>query len=119
MWYRCRVERLRVHDFIKDRVREDRAEELKGALKAYQSALEDQANVHADVNLAVLRGAQVVGMTTSGVASKQQLVAALAPKVFFLCVGVGVGWWGFVGRADNLSRTIKHIKYIAISTRML
>lgn len=70
-----------MHEYIRRRIREDRAEELKRALKAYQSALDALANVHADVNLAVLRGAQVVGMTTSGVASKQQLVAALGPKV--------------------------------------
>ena len=48
-----------------------RYEECKKALQA----------VHEDVDLSVLRGAQVVGMTTSGVADKQTLINALAPKV--------------------------------------
>ena len=33
------------------------------------------------MDLRILQAAQVVGMTTSGVAEKQTLIAALAPKV--------------------------------------
>lgn len=38
-----------------------------------------QVNDHRD--LEILRGAEVVGLTTSGLADKQSLIAALAPKV--------------------------------------
>ena len=52
-----------------------RYEELKRELNA----------VLDDVDLSVLRGARVVGMTTSGVADKQNLISALAPKVTDRC----------------------------------
>lgn len=44
-----------------------------------------QVNDHRD--LEILRGAEVVGLTTSGLADKQSLIAALAPKVSFAIVG--------------------------------
>lgn len=37
--------------------------------------------VYADLDMNVLKRAQVVGMTTNAVASKQELVAAIGPKV--------------------------------------
>lgn len=37
--------------------------------------------MHADMDLNLLKSARVVGMTTTGVASKQELVAAIGPKV--------------------------------------
>lgn len=37
--------------------------------------------VYADLDMNVLKRAQVIGMTTNGVASKQELVAAIGPKV--------------------------------------
>ena len=37
--------------------------------------------MYADLDMNVLKRAQVIGMTTNGVASKQQLVAAIGPKV--------------------------------------
>ena len=39
------------------------------------------SSVHADMDLNLLKSARVVGMTTTGVASKQELVAAIGPKV--------------------------------------
>ena len=38
-------------------------------------------SVHADINLAVLKEASIIGMTTSGVAKHQKLITALGPKV--------------------------------------
>lgn len=37
--------------------------------------------MYADLDVNVLKHAQVIGTTTSGVASKQELVAAIGPKV--------------------------------------
>ena len=51
-------------------------------MRAYEGVREEQRRVQADVDLNVLKRARLVGMTTAGVASKQDLVAAMAPKVF-------------------------------------
>lgn len=50
-------------------------------MKEYERIRDDQRRIHADVDLNVLKTARLVGMTTAGVASKQELVAAMAPKV--------------------------------------
>ena len=55
--------------------------DLKQAMSEYESVREEQRRVQADVDLNVLKQARLVGMTTAGVASKQDLVAAMAPKV--------------------------------------
>lgn len=59
-------------------------EELKLAMTEYERVRDEQRRIHADVDLNVLKEARIVGMTTAGVASKQELVAAMAPKVCFL-----------------------------------
>lgn len=51
-------------------------------MRRYEEHKKALMEVYDDVDLSVLRAAQVVGMTTSGVADKQTLIAALAPKVF-------------------------------------
>lgn len=51
----------------------------------YEESKKSLLEVHDDVDLSILRAAQVVGMTTSGVADKQTLIAALAPKVHIHC----------------------------------
>lgn len=56
-------------------------DELKLAMREYERVRDDQRRIHADVDLNVLRGVRLVGMTTAGVASKQELVAAMCPKV--------------------------------------
>lgn len=53
-------------------------------MREFERVRDDQRRIHADVDLNVLRGARLVGMTTAGVASKQELVAAMAPKVLTL-----------------------------------
>lgn len=56
-------------------------------MREYESVRDEQRRIHADVDLNVLKGARLVGMTTAGVANKQDLVAAMAPKVhLFLLV---------------------------------
>ena len=50
-------------------------------MSRYEEHKKALMEVYDDVDLSVLRAAQVVGMTTSGVADKQTLIAALAPKV--------------------------------------
>ena len=50
-------------------------------MRQYEKIRDEQHSTRADVNLNVLKGARLVGMTTAGVASKQELVAAMAPKV--------------------------------------
>ena len=50
-------------------------------MSEYESVREEQRHVQADVDLNILKRARLVGMTTAGVASKQDLVAAMAPKV--------------------------------------
>ena len=51
------------------------------AMREFDKVRNDQRELHADVDLNVLRHARLVGMTTAGVASKQGLIAAMAPKV--------------------------------------
>ena len=48
--------------------------------------------MYADLDMNVLKRAQVIGMTTNGVASKQELVAAIGPKVLsarIYCADIG------------------------------
>ena len=64
-----------------DQVKGEHLEQLQRAVKKFAEVREELRCVYADVDLNVLKGAQVVGMTTNGVASKQELVAAMGPKV--------------------------------------
>ena len=64
-----------------DEVHDEELQKLQRAVKSLANAREDLRCVHADMDLNVLKHAAVVGMTTNGVASKQELVAAMAPKV--------------------------------------
>ena len=50
-------------------------------MSEYEDVKENQRRIHADVDLTVLREARYVDMTTSGVNSKQESVAAMGPKV--------------------------------------
>ena len=48
----------------------------------FAAVREELSSLYADVDLNVLKKAQVVGMTTNGVArSQEDLVAAMSPKV--------------------------------------
>lgn len=64
-----------------DEVRSEQVKKLQRALKKVAEVREELHCVYADMDLNVLKKAQVVGMTTNGVASKQQMVAAMASKV--------------------------------------
>jgi hypothetical protein len=55
--------------------------DLEAATARYEAAQQRLDEAHADVKLNVLRSARVVGMTTTGVASNQRLIAALGPRV--------------------------------------
>lgn len=55
------------------------------AMREYEGIKDEQRRIHADVDLNVVKSARLVGMTTAGVASKQELVAAMAPKVVSQC----------------------------------
>lgn len=61
--------------------RSEQLAQLQRAVKKFAEVREELRCVYADVDLSVLKGAQVVGMTTNGVASKQELVAAMGSKV--------------------------------------
>ena len=64
-----------------DEVRGENLAQLQRAVMKFSEVREELRCVYADVDLNVLKGAQVVGMTTNGVASKQELVAAMGSKV--------------------------------------
>ena len=77
----CSGERQKLYKHWKEELRAGGLGELKHAMQEFERARDDQRRIHADVDLNVLRGARLVGMTTAGVASKQELVAAMCPKV--------------------------------------
>ena len=76
-----RTEREKLYNCWKEQLRSGWHIELKLALRQYERVRDEQRRIHADVDLNVLKGARLVGMTTAGVANKQDLVAAMAPKV--------------------------------------
>lgn len=81
-WYvNCRSERHKLYNHWKAELQTMWLTDLKQAMSEYESVREEQRRVQADVDLNVLKQARLVGMTTAGVASKQALVAAMAPKV--------------------------------------
>ncbi len=83
----CRTEREKLYNCWSEQLRSGWLGELKLAMREYESVRDEQRRIHADVDLNVLKGARLVGMTTAGVANKQDLVAAMAPKVrLFLLV---------------------------------
>ncbi|KAK9808579.1 hypothetical protein WJX72_000022 [[Myrmecia] bisecta] len=80
-WVMSRKERKKLHDYWQSELQAQWLEELKNAIVRFESARKDLSDVHSEADLNVLRDAQVVGFTTSGVAANQRLVTALAPKV--------------------------------------
>lgn len=84
-----RSERHKLYNHWKAELQTMWLTDLKQAMSEYESVREEQRRVQADVDLNVLKQARLVGMTTAGVASKQDLVAAMAPKVC-ACVRVHV-----------------------------
>ena len=82
----CSGERQKLYKHWNEELRETWLAELKHAMREFERVRDDQRRIHADVDLNVLRGARLVGMTTAGVASKQELVAAMSPKVPALLV---------------------------------
>ena len=77
----CRTERETLYKHWEEELRSGWLAELKLAMRQYEQIRDEQHSTRADVDLNVLKGARLVGMTTPGVASKQELVAAMAPKV--------------------------------------
>ncbi|KAL0023606.1 hypothetical protein WJX77_006297 [Trebouxia sp. C0004] len=80
-WTMTRTEREMLYNCWDEQLRSGWLGELKLAMREYESVRDEQRRIHADVDLNVLKGARLVGMTTAGVANKQELVAAMAPKV--------------------------------------
>ena len=81
LWTACSGERQKLYAHLRQDLRNDWLEELKRAMREFDRVRTNQRELHEDVDLGVLRHARLVGMTTSGVANKQNLVAAMAPKV--------------------------------------
>ena len=77
----CSTEREKLYNCWNEQLRSGWLGELKLAMREYEGVRDEQRRIHADVDLNVLKGARLVGMTTAGVANKQDLVAAMAPKV--------------------------------------
>lgn len=77
----CRGERQKLYGYIQDEARSEQLAQLQRAISTFAEVREELRCVYADGDLSVLKGAQVVGMTTNGVASKQELVAAMGSKV--------------------------------------
>ena len=77
----CRTEREKLYNCWSEQLRSGWLGELKLAMREYEGVRDEQRRIHADVDLNVLKEARLVGMTTAGVANKQDLVAAMAPKV--------------------------------------
>ena len=75
-----RTERQKLYQAWQKDLKSDWQEELKLAMREYEDAKENQRRIHADADLTVLREARYVGMTTAGVASHQDSVAAMGPK---------------------------------------
>lgn len=78
----CSGERQKLYKHWSEELRQGWLDELKLAMRAFERVRDEQRRIHADVDLNVLRCARLVGMTTAGVASKQELVAAMCPKVY-------------------------------------
>ena len=76
-----RAERQKLHRHMVNKMRSEQLAQLGRAVKKFAEVREELRCVYADVDLNVLKKAQVVGMTTNEVASKQELVAAMGSKV--------------------------------------
>ena len=87
----CRAERQKLYKHMTDEVRREQIAKLQRAVQSFAEVREELRCIYADGDLDVLKSAQVVGMTTNGVASKQELVAALGPKVY--CILFPVACW--------------------------
>lgn len=76
-----RQEREKLHKHLRELLMHSLVSELKSLMSSYDDKRQEIREIEDKIGLEVLREAQVVGMTTSGVASHQKLVAALSPKV--------------------------------------
>ncbi|GBF88382.1 hypothetical protein Rsub_01094 [Raphidocelis subcapitata] len=76
-----RPERLRVYQHLQLEIASGWLDRMRGALRDLDTARRDLEQCYQAHDLGVLRAARVVGMTTSGVAAKQELLAGLGPKI--------------------------------------
>ncbi|EGZ19855.1 hypothetical protein PHYSODRAFT_298238 [Phytophthora sojae] len=64
-----------------DQIRSKCMDELVRAQEAYKSTLKKLEAVRKETDVGVLKGMQIIGMTTTGVAKNQQRIEAVAPPV--------------------------------------
>ena len=76
-----RDERQRVSKHLVQSVKAACIADLQRHMQRLAEVRQELQCVYADLDVNVLKHAQVIGLTTSGVASKQELVAAIGPKV--------------------------------------
>jgi hypothetical protein len=84
----CRNERYRLLQHWHETWRQTLTEQLSHWVKCYAEVKEELSQWYARVDVEVVREANVVCMTTNGVASRQKLIACMGPKVVPLLLAI-------------------------------
>lgn len=82
------VERQTMIDHWVERIQNTFLTEIEMAQRDFESARDTQSRVHREINARCLAGADVVGITTSGMARNMELLKGLRPKVI-ICEEAG------------------------------
>ncbi len=89
-WLLSASERVRVRDYIRGELREMQLQMLKTQLAEFAAARQHHQDLKDQVSLEIMRGASVVGMTTSGAAKQQHILQNLRPRVVVVEEAAGV-----------------------------
>ncbi|GMH38367.1 hypothetical protein BSKO_06251 [Bryopsis sp. KO-2023] len=81
IWMMSSQERWRLHDHWKEMIVRGHMDSIEEKMARFCDLQRELKSIEEDINRGVLQGAEVVGMTTSGIAMHQQLVTALSPKI--------------------------------------
>ncbi|KAJ3056646.1 hypothetical protein HK097_005320 [Rhizophlyctis rosea] len=81
VWEMSRSERHRLHDHWREQVRRTVADRLNDVSKELQELTRRINDLHDEARRAVLRGIEVIGVTTNGAAKYTNLLRAVGPKI--------------------------------------
>jgi hypothetical protein len=89
-WLLSASERVQVRDYIRGELREMQLQMLKMQLAEFADARQAHQALKDQVSLEIMRGASVVGMTTSGAAKQQHILQNLRARVVVVEEAAGV-----------------------------
>ncbi|CAG8471028.1 5060_t:CDS:10 [Dentiscutata erythropus] len=88
VWQMSRVERIKLHDFWKESIQSDYIEQLVNIKKQYEEKKNTIDKIYDEKRRQVLRGCDVIGMTTNGAAKFQTLIRSIGPRII-ICEEAG------------------------------